>query len=325
MKKILITTLVLATIFSCKKKETKKSNEVKTATGFQYVYDDGVTKFNVPVDKKPMRAVTTNPFLTEMLLALGLEDRMVFGSAEGKIYKDFEKAFLKIPNRDTSGIHYSFSKEAFLLLEPDFVGGWDGSIKATSTGTPKSLMESGIYPYASISTKNGATLDTLYKEFHLLGKIFGIEKRADSLVNHFKNRLEKTIKSFDTINKAKKRTAIMMELEEGGGMLVASSLATDLLEKANGINVFGELPKDFTRVSIEAVLEKNPEVIFFYRTGSSPHLTIEEDLNYIKTHPAIKRMDAIKNNEIYLIDLTDLAPGIRNIDLIIKMNKVLYE
>lgn len=324
MRKIFVISLMLTTVFSCKKGENKKSTKTK-ATEFQYAYNDGITKFNVNINNKPMRAVTTAPFLTEMLLALGLEDRMVFGLAEGKIYKGFEKAFQKIPNRDTSGIHYTFSKEAFLLLEPDFIAGWDGSIKAESTGTPKSLLNSGIYPYASISTKNGATLDTLYKEFRLLGKIFGVEKRADSLVNHFKNRLEKTLKSFDTINKTKRKTVIMMELEEGGNIIVASSLATHLIEKANGINVFGNLPKDFTRVSVEAVLEKNPDVIFFYRTGSSPHLTIEEDLKFIKTHPAIKKLDAIKNNQIHLINLTDLTPGIRNIDLIIKINKILYQ
>lgn len=322
MNKAFTIILILVTIFSCKKKESKENIKDKDAV-FQYTYNDGITKFNVPVNKKPLRAVTTAPFLTEMLLSLGLENRMVFGLAEGKIYKDFQKAFQKVPNKDTSGIHYSFTKEAFLLLEPDFVAGWDGSIKATTTGLPESLIKSGIYPYASLTTKNGATLDTLYKEYRILGKIFGVEKRADSLINNFKNRLKVAVKNFD--DSKKKKTVVMMELEEGGNILVASSLATDLIERANGINAFGDLPKDFERVSVEALLERNPDVIFFYRTGSSPHLTIEEDLKYIKTHPAIKKLDAIKNNRIHLIDLTDLAPGIRNIDLIIKINQVLYQ
>ena len=71
------------------------------------------------------KAVTLSQFMTEMLLALDLGDKMV-GTAllDNPILPEFEEAYNKIPELEI-GEGHSISKEAFIATGADFVSGWD--------------------------------------------------------------------------------------------------------------------------------------------------------------------------------------------------------
>lgn len=327
---ILFIIIICALCFSCKNdkktekvatQEEKETEEIKKSENVSYVYDNGNIKLDVTVKKTPQRAIILSQFMTEMLLALGLEDRIVMGTTEGKILPSLQNAFDKIPNK-ALGHHYPITKEAFLLLNPDFVSGWDGAVKPETTGSPEDLLRSNIYPYTVNSIRSNSTLDDVYNEFILLGKIFDVEERADSLVKSLKDKLAKAKLNFKKPTNGKKTKAAILRAKENG-VYVASSLISDLMRQANGVNAFEELPNDFELVSHEAVVEKDPEVIFVYE--SIEGMNIKERIAFIKNHPVLKNLTAVKNNNIHSILMPDAAPGIRNVDLIIKMNSLFYE
>lgn len=325
---LLALTILIFSLGSCKKerkKEGKKATITEKNTSFnnvQYTYDDGSTKFNITVKNPPQKAVIFSHFMTEMLLALGLENRMVLGTSEGEILPSLKKGYEKIPTK-IAGHHYPITREAFLLLNPDFVSGWDGAIKSETTGNPEELVKNNIYPYTVKSTKSNSTLEDVYKEFYTLGKIFNVEHKADSLVKKLKEKLTKAKATFKDAPSKDKRIKVSIMGPRDNGVYVVSSLASDLIDKANGVNVYKELPNDYELVSYESVVAKDPEIIFIY--GSAEGLTIKERVNYIKNHPILKNVTAVKKNNIHTILLPDTAPGIRNIDLIIKMNRLFYK
>lgn len=320
---------LLTIAFSCKKEEkiynhdtiesTLKKEEKTTAVN--YIYNNGNVKLTVDVKKPPQRAVAFSQFMTEMLLAIGLQDRIILGTQEGEIHPSLQNGYNTIPTK-VIGHHYPITKEAFLLLKPDFVSGWDGAITPETTGSPEELLKKEIYPYTASSIRSNATLDDVYNEFLLLGKIFNVEKRADSLVNTLKEKLETAKNNFKKPPHGKKIKAAILRAKENG-VYVTSSLVSDLIQKAHGENAFKELPNDFELVSHEAVVEKDPDIIFVYESAGG--LNINDRVNFLKTHPILKNLTAVKNNNIHTILLTDTAPGIRNIDLIIKMNTLFYK
>ena len=107
-------------------------------------------------------------------------------------------------------------------------------------------------------------------------------------------------------------------------MAAFSALATDLVNKAHGINIYADLDKRFEFVTPESVLERNPDAIFIIDIQSRPE-PIEEKINFFKTNPVLKNTNAVRNNQVYKIDLEDVTPGVRNVDFIIRLNKILYQ
>ena len=106
-------------------------------------------------------------------------------------------------------------------------------------------------------------------------------------------------------------------------MVVGSGLANNLIDLAGGNNIFGkDAEKPYINVSWESIVAKNPEVILV--TDFMAGQPVQEKIDFLKSHPALKDVAAIKNNKIYVVGLADLSPGVRNPKLIEKMYGYFY-
>ena len=267
-----------------KKDETTASKiEESNFSPVEFVYSDGANDYDVKVTTPRTKAVTLSQFMTEMLLALDLGDQMV-GTAllDNPILPEFEEAYNKIPELEI-GEGHAISKEAFLATGADFVSGWDSSISDQTTGAPDELISKDITPFIAKSYSPDATVETVYEDFELLGKIFGVEDKARA---------------------------------------VGSGLANNLIELAGGNNIFADSNQPYINATWESVVAENPEVIIVtdYLAGSP----VEEKIEFLKSHPALKNVDAIKNDRIYVIGLADISPGVRNSQVIQKMYGYFY-
>lgn len=314
---ILVFALFLA---SCSKKEVAQ-NKIQTQdkNSFSYHFNDGADTLLVKVEKVPQKAVLFSHFMTEMLLALDLGNKIVVATEEGEILPEFKDAYDKIPTK-LVGHHAVYAKEEFLLSGVDFVSGWDGAIKSESTGTPQELLRRGIYPFIAKSIRDNATLETVYEDFYTLGKIFKVEDNAQKVVQNMKTKLELAQKKF--LSRSEKPKVLVFSAIENG-LYVAAGLTTDLVNKAGGTNIYSELSVDHELVSYESLIHKNPDIILI--ADMAEGMSYEEKKNALKNHPALKNLPAIKTDNIHKIRLEDISPGVRNVDFIIKLNKLLYE
>ncbi|MGL5756060.1 MAG: ABC transporter substrate-binding protein [Paraclostridium sp.] len=320
-------TLSVVGCSSSDKKEAKASETKVESSNFEkveYVYSDGAQDYNVTVDAPKQKAVTLSQFMTEMLLALDLGDRMV-GTAllDNPILPQFQEAYDKIPDLQV-GEGHSISKEAFVATGADFVSGWDSSISEQTTGSPKELIEKGIAPFMAKSYAPDATVETVYEDFTLLGKIFGVQDKAKEVVDKMKSDI-KTVE--DKVGQVKEEDRVKMMVYDSGekdAMVVGSGLANNLIEIAGGNNVFGkDAKKPYINVSWESIVEKNPEVILV--TDFLAGQPAKEKIDFLKAQPALKDVPAIKNNKIYVVKLADLSPGVRNPMVIEEMHGYFYE
>ena len=297
--------------------------EVSNFEVVEYVYSEGANNYDVRVTSPKLRAVTLSQFSTEMLLALGLEDRIVATALlDNPILPEFEAAYKSIPVLEISEGH-SISKEAFIATKADFVTGWDSSIRSETTGDAKELISKGIAPFMVKSYNSDATIETVYDDFELLGKIFNVEAKASEVISKMKNEVKEVTDKTGEIRDEDRVKLMVYDSGENNAMVVGSGLANNILELAGGLNVFGEeANKPYLNVSWEQVVAKNPQVILV--TDYLASSTAEEKINFLKTHPALKGVDAIKNNRIYVVALADLSPGVRNPKAIKEINKFIF-
>lgn len=324
-----VTGLAMGSV-ACSKNEQPKSEEVSAeveSSNFEkveFTYSDGAKDYDVTVETPRQKAVTLSQFMTEMLLALDLGDKMV-GTAllDNPILPEFKEEYDKIPELKV-GEGHSISKEAFIATGADFVSGWDMSISDQTTGAPEELISKDITPFMAKSYDSNATVETVYEDFELLGKIFGVENKAIEVINNMKNDIKNVTDKVGNIKEEDRVKMMVYDSGENDAMVVGSGLANNLIDLAGGNNVFSkDANQPYINVSWESVVAKNPEVILVtdYIAGQP----VEEKINFLKSHPALKDVPAIKNNKIYVIGLADLSPGVRNPKLIEKMYGYFFE
>ena len=305
------------------KRETSETNvEASNFTPVEFTYSDGAKDYNIKVETSRQKAVTLSQFMTEMLLALDLGDKMV-GTAllDNPILEEFEDAYNKIPELEI-GEGHSISKEAFIATGADFVSGWDSSINEQTTGTPDELISKDITPFMAKSYSPDATVETVYEDFELLGKIFGVEDKATEVINKMKSDIKQVTDKLGEVKEEDRVKVMVYDSGEDKAMVVGSGLANNLIELAGGHNIFGKENQPYINATWESVVAENPEVIVVtdYLAGS----LVEDKIEFLKSHPALKDVDAIKNNRIYVVGLADLSPGVRNPMVIEKMYGYFY-
>lgn len=302
-----------------KKTETPETKvESSNFEKVEYTYSDGAKDYDVKVETPRQKAVTLSQFMTEMLLALDLGDRMI-GTAllDNPILPEFKEAYEKIPQLKI-GEGHSVAKEGFMATGADFVSGWDSSISEQTTGSPQELIEKDIAPFMAKSYSADATVETVYEDFELLGKIFGVQDKSTEVINKMKSDIKSVTDKLGNIKDEDRVKMMVYDSGEKDAMVVGSGLANNLIELAGGSNIFGkDAEKPYINVSFESIVSQNPEVILV--TDFMAGEPVKDKIEFLKSHPALKDVSAIKNNKIYVVGLADLSPGIRNPKLIEEM------
>ncbi len=265
---------------------------------------------DIVYDKVPERIVSGASCTTEMLLSLGLADKMVgYFYLDNPVYPDYEEVFSKIPELSKE----EPSREELLAVKPDFFTGWVANMEEGSFDMTF-CEQNGIKQYAPRVDAQTAKVDTVYEDLTNLGKIFHKEERAEELIADMKEKIEAT---HEKIKDKEPVSVFLYDSSDDKPLTVGTGLASDLISLAGGENIYGSDFEYWANVSIESVVEKNPEyilVVDYYVSGP-----VQDKIDFIKTNEALKNVDAVKNDNILVIDFTDVTGGIRNADIVEEM------
>lgn len=253
----------------------------------------------------PKRAVTLNQHVTEVMLALGLEEYMV-GTAylDDQVLPELQEAYDSIPVLSEK---YP-SQEVFLSVEPDFAyAGWKSAFREDNVGTVEQLLEFGINPYLHVSSSVvGPTIDDIYQDIQNIARIFGVKERGEELITSMKERIEEISSNIPT--GIEKRRVFVYDSGETTPVTVGQNFLNSMITMAGGQNIFSDIDKNWGEVSWEEVVERNPEVIIIVDYGDT---TVEEKKQLLVNHPALTDVEAIKNGDFIIMPLSAAAEGIR--------------
>ncbi|NTF42344.1 ABC transporter substrate-binding protein [Rhizobium rhizogenes] len=281
---------------------------------------------DVTFDKAPERAVSNDVNLTEMMLALKLQDRMVgYTGISGWKTLD-EKLREGVKELPELSPKYP-SKEVLLGANADFYfAGWNYGMKVGGEVTPETLAPFGIKVYELtescifVMQKNKPTMDDMFVDLLNLGKIFRVEDRAEALVAGYRKQLAEIQAKIGHVDKPT-RVFVYDTGEEKPFTSGRYGIPTALIEAAGGINVMDNVEKSWTEVSWEPVIEKNPEAIVIVDYGQ---VTAAQKIAFLKGNPAFKNIDAVKNDRFVVLPYVEATPGPRNIEAIATLAKAFH-
>jgi iron complex transport system substrate-binding protein len=286
---------------------------------------------SVTFEQAPRRAVSVGQSNTEILLSLGLADRMVgTGVWFSPVMKEFEAENAKIPRLADNDPSF----ESVVKTRPDLVTaqyewhvGPNGSV-----GTRDQFAELGIPTYIApadcVAKDNSGggdgvrlqmfTMDLVYREILDLAKIFDVNDRGAALVAALKQREATAV----ALAKGAPGKDITMAFWFSSPKLPGDSYIAGVNGGAGYImHVLGardiiDLKDEWPLVSWERVTAANPTVLVIAEMSRRRHAadSAEAKLNFLNSDPVAKEMDAVKQGRIITIDAQAMDPGIRTID-----------
>ncbi|WP_035280737.1 ABC transporter substrate-binding protein [Brevibacterium album] len=279
----------------------------------------------ITIEEAPQRAVSLDQNSTEILLSLGLEDRMA-GTASwtDPVLEPLAAANDEVPRLADDAPTY----EVLLDSDPDFVTASFGRhFNAEGGVAPRDrLAETGIESYLSptdcedgTSINGGGTrtrqlaLDALHQEIRDLAAIFDVPERGEQLIAELEDRTEAAQEGLDLEGAsaafwfADTRTPYV-----AGGLGSASLLAT-----LSGMgNAYADTPDDWPASGWEAFVEREPQIIVLgdLHRDRFPGDRLQDKIDFLESDPLTRTLPAVRDECYIALHGAEMNPSIRYVD-----------
>ncbi|MEU4803556.1 ABC transporter substrate-binding protein [Actinosynnema sp. NPDC023587] len=275
---------------------------------------------DVTYDRAPQRVVTNDTGIAELMFALGLGDRMagyVMGDGQqGDVDSSPWKAdFAKVPK-----LASEINKEVVQGASADLVfAGWNYGFSESTGFTPDALKGLGVATYQlteaclnGVGKQRGIMppLEALYADLRNLGAIFGVSDRASALIAGY----QKQIADAEKLLGGRPRPKVFLYDSGLDQPFTAGKNAApqDIIGKAGGENIFGDLDDSWTTVGWEAVVDRAPEVILINDYADGDAGSPEQKRAFLESYPALKEVPAVRNGKFFVLPYAALVESPRN-------------
>lgn len=267
--------------------------------------------FELTVTASPQRVITIKSTSTELLLALGLGDRII-----GQAFADGD-----LPSElDTLGTEiavisdFAPSQEAVLALDPDFiVAGWESNFTPDTAGDRVELSALGIGSYVSPAACKGAeykpaklSFENVFDYITEAGEIFGAQDAAADLVASQRAVLTSIEPSHDEL------TALWWSSGDDTPYVGAGIGAPQLVLETVGLkNIAADIDDTWTSLSWEAIIDADPDVIVLVDASWN---TVDSKIAALEANPATATMTAVVNENYIVIPFAASEAGVRTVE-----------
>lgn len=307
--------------------EAEVATEGENATDYPLVVDN--CGESMTFEAAPHRVVSLDQGSTEILLALGLEDRLV-GTASwtDPVLPELAEANASVPRLADNAPSY----EAVLGADPDFVTASFGRhFRQGGVVERPRLAETGIDSYLSTTDCEGdlvingggtrttpLEIDSLYREIRELAEIFDVTSRGEELVTELQERADAAT---DRIEASDLSMAFWFADTKtpyvAGGLGSANLLATTV----GAENVFADLDEDWPAVGWETVVERDPDVLVLgdLQRDRFPGDRLADKEAFLASDPLTSTMTAVQQEDYVALHGAEMNPSIRFVDALEKL------
>ena len=223
------------------------------------------------------RIVSLAPHVTETLFAAGAGHQIV-GAVE---YSDFPEAAKAIPR---VGGYSRLDLEAIAALKPDLVIGW---ASGNSPAHVEKLRALGLPVYLAQPER----IDDVAANLERYGELAGTQNEARAAAARFRARLAALRERHATRPQVRVFYQIWKQplMTVGGAQVIG-----DAIRLCGGENVFADLKPLAPKVTVEAVLAADPEVIVASGMGESRPEWLDDWRQW-------KSMTAVKRDNLFFV------------------------
>ena len=262
----------------------------------------------------PKRVVTIKSSTTEMLLALGLADRIVgVGFQDDPAPEPWTATAAGLPVLADKVP----SQEVVLEAEPDLVyGGWESNFAADGAGERQSLMDLGVASYVAPAACRSIkpaklTFEGVFAEIAEIGTIFDASAAADTLIAEQRTALGGV--TADT----RGLTAVWYSSGTKAPYVGAGSNAPAMIMEALGLtNIFADVDDGWFASSWEAIVDANPDVIVLVDAAWN---SAAQKKKLLAENPVTSKLDAVANQRYLVVPFPASEAGVRNVPATVDM------
>lgn len=239
------------------------------------------------------RVLCLIPSLTQVIVALGAEDRLV-----ARTRWDVEPRLAGLPVVDNALVP---SVEWIVARRPDLVIAWPDQ---PGRAVVSRLTDVGIPVYAAAVE----TLPELFATVVRIGELLGRKGAADSLEATLRAGLDSVRRAVLDLPRPTVFYAIGLNPPMAAG---PGTYINELIEVAGGRNVFGDLHPGWPQISLEELVRRRPDVIIV----SEPDTTAGSPLTALRSRAVWSTMPAVRHGRVYGVPADQFdRPGPRVVD-----------
>ena len=245
------------------------------------------------------RIVSLNPGLTEIICALGCEDRIVGRDANSVFPASVSEKTVVGQNS------YDPNLEVLLEMEPDVIVA--DSMLSYNTEALEKLAIAGL-PVVIEEPSNVSRVKIVTSTF---GLIFGKEEKAEEIndyLSSYENIVNERVKDIASSEKP----SVYIEWYQTWQTFTEDSIANEIILNAGGVNIAGEITTTAPVLSPEYVVEKNPDIIVRLISGDLiGNMTgFEATHSELMNRAGLGEVTAVKEERVYVYDPI-IVEGIR--------------
>ncbi len=265
----------------------------------------------ITINEKPEKVISISPSQTEVLFALGLEDKVVAVSD----YCDYPAAALE---KEKVGSALAINIEKVLELDPDI-------LFLYSEVSPEAIEQLRANEII-VMMHSPETTEEIFNNILQVGKLMDVEEKAEQIVGEMKDKKESIVKKVKDADKVRVFYQVWDEplMTAGEG-----SFIHELITLAGGENVAADGDGAYPQYSVEAMIEKDPEV-YIAPAHTLEDFTLDTEemnalKNTIKSRPGYDVISAVKNDRIELLEPNIVSrPGVRTIEALELIAKAIH-
>ena len=265
----------------------------------------------VTVETAPQRVVSLHPSITELLIQLGVDDRVV-AQAQDALGEPSPELAARVEEIPSLSAETPPDKETLVAETPDLVLSGTEYEFNTEMGFAghDDLADLGAASYVAAGgcaeRRTEGTVEDTFTDLAFLGDVFGVQDRAAELEAEARAELADIAESIAGEPPVR---AAQVYVEGGKLYAIGGAIEIDVLRRAGGESVFDSddgLFSDFfaAEVGPEAVLAEDPEA-FVFSVNNREHA--EETIDYLTS--TFADTTAVREGRLVAVDNTFVQPG----------------
>ncbi len=270
-------------------------------------------------DTPPSRAITLNQQATEVMLALGLQDRMV-GTAymDDAIPEQWRAAYDTVP---VLAEKYP-AAEVVLAQEPDFLfAGFGSAFSEDNLGDVQQWHDLGIGIYLVDASCKAAhpkdvplTQVPILRDIEVIGDIFGVADRADVLIAETRARID----AVQNDPAGGGRTAFIYDSGMDTPYSIGCCGGPALLARTAGLqSISADVSGTWIDLAWERVVAEDPDVILLIEADWS---TAADKRAHLENDPVLAELSAVRNGRYVVVPFSETLLGMRFADGVERVN-----
>lgn len=259
------------------KSTAKNSAETTETAQFPLTQTDALGK-EITIEKSPERIISLIPSNTEILFGLGIDEQIIAVN-DNDNYPEAALAKEKVGGME-------FNLEQIIALQPDLVLAHESNLYSFNEEAIAQLEAIGITVFV---VKDAKTFEETYTTIEQIGQMTNKVQQAADMITSIKTGIDEIeVKVADLEEKS-----VFIVVGTAPDLYAAGqeTFINEMLEVLDVENAVPEL--GWPMYSTEQFVASNPDAIL---------VTYESDIEAIQTNDAYSEMDAVKNDQVKLVD-----------------------